>query len=51
MSEWLTCPGCSRDVLAEDLCDCDKETGPVCLARCCEKDHPVGRPFWKVAVA
>lgn len=41
--EWLICPGCYRDVLASDLCECDHQSGPRCLYRCCEIDHPVGR--------
>lgn len=43
--EWVTCPGCSLDVLATELCDCDAATGPVCMARCCGRDHPVGRRY------
>jgi hypothetical protein len=48
-TEWIRCPGCSREVLVTELCDCDAPTGPVCVDRCCQQDHPVGRPPWGTA--
>jgi hypothetical protein len=47
--DWVTCNGCSREVLVSELCDHDAATGPVCLARCCATDHPVGRKPWEAA--
>jgi hypothetical protein len=47
---WVTCPGCSLEWRVSELCECEAQrTGPVCLARCCVKDHPVGRPFGDAA--
>jgi hypothetical protein len=45
--EWAVCPGCDHDCLAYELCEHDDAvTGPLCLTRCCEISHPVGRPPW-----
>jgi hypothetical protein len=46
--DWVTCTGCSRDYPADEICEHDNQrTGPVCLALCCQRDHPVGRKPWE----
>lgn len=45
------CPGCGGDVEPDELCGCDDpDTGPLCINRCCPREHRQRQP-WEVAVA